>query len=113
MDGLHWGPVGSVARNREKPDIEDADDCKPDRRVSWSEETDTGLLAGNSAFMTVTVSVAETQRRSASEGGSTGGWIEGDFVRGLLDASKRLMIFWTRPTVSVDNILLCFLQRAS
>lgn len=60
--------------------------------------------------MTVTVSVAETYRRSASEGGFTGGWIEDDLVRWLLDASKRLMTFWTRPTVSADKTLLCFLR---
>lgn len=48
-----------------------------------------------------------------SDGGLTGGWVEDDFVRWLLDVSKRLMTFWTRSTVSADKTLLCFLQRAS
>jgi len=59
--------------------------------------------------MTVTVSVAETYKRFASEGGFTGG-VEEDLVRWLLDAPKRLMTFWTLSTVSADKTLLCFLQ---
>ena len=109
----HVFPVEFAARKSENPDTDDADDCKPDRNVSWSEDTDTGLLAGKRAFIAVTASIAETAMNSF--GGADAAKtppVEDDVGFLAPEGLKRLMIFCTRSTVSVGSTFPCFLYNS-
>jgi hypothetical protein len=108
---VHPFPAEFAARKSENPDIEEADDCRPDRNVSWSEDTDTGLLAGKSAFIAVTASIAETAMNSfGGAGAAKASLLEDDVGFLAAEGLKRLMTFCTRSTVSVGSTLPCFLD---
>ena len=113
MFEVHVFPVEFAARKSENPDTEEADDCIPDRNVSWSEVTDTGRLAGKRAFIAVTASMAETAMNSF--GGADAAKtppVEDDVGLLATDGLKRLMTFCTRSTVSVGSTLPCFLYNS-
>lgn len=113
MFEVHVLPVEFAARKSENPDTEEADDCIPDRNVSWSEDTDTGRLAGKRAFIAVTASMAETAMNSF--GGADAAKtppVEDDVGILATDELKRLMTLCTRSTVSVGNTLPCFLYNS-
>ena len=110
---VHVLPDEFAARKSENPDTEEADDCRPDRSVSWSEDTDTGLLAGKRAFIAVTASIAETAMNSFGGADAADKPLDEDeFELWVIGGLKRLMTFCTRSTVSVGNTFPCFLYNS-